>query len=364
MRNTFKKIAIYDPYLDILGGGEKYILSIAKVFDELGFQVYLLWDKPRIEDEIKNRLNLSFSNIRIIPNFLIHKNFILKTIKTKEFDYFFYITNGSYFYSLARNNYVYAMVPNKKLYQMSFINQLKLNNFNFITHSKFTKYHIDNWTNKKSKLIYPFLDNDFINLGKERIKKDKIILTVGRFFRHLHAKRQDIVIKSFKKIQQKNHLFKDFKLYLVGGLQEEDKAFFNKLKLMAQDNKNIIFLPNVSYKTLIEYYKKAMFYWHAAGYEVNEDKNPELVEHMGIAPLEAMASGCVTFCHNSGGPKEVIKNGVTGFLYENLEGLIDKTAAIYQDENKKNKITANAKKYIQENFSYEIFKKRLKEVMI
>lgn len=380
--DSVKKVGLYNPYLDTLGGGEKHILSILEVFAEQGFEVNIFWDK-NLTNEIKK--SFSFRCIdtwKWLPNVFKHRsigNRILRlpfgsppaggSLRVGQdeprvtFDYFFYVTDGSYFFSSAKKNFIYAMIPDKRLYQLSFLNRLKLSNFKFITHSFFVRNWLKKW-DLTAEVIYPYLNDDLINVNFAKLKKEKIILSVGRFFEHLHAKRQDIVIKSFKKLQQTHHPFKDFKLYFVGGLKEEDKVFFNKLKLMVQDNKNIIFLPNASYKTLIEHYKKAMFYWHGAGYGVNEDKNPEMVEHLGIAPLEAMASGCITFCHNSGGPKEVIKNGANGFLYEDLDELIDKTAVIYQNENKRQKVTKNAKKHIKENFSYEVFKKRVKEAII
>jgi glycosyltransferase involved in cell wall biosynthesis len=255
------------------------------------------------------------------------------------------------------------MIPDKRLYQLSFLNRLKLFNFKFITHSFFVRNWLKKW-DLTAEVIYPYLNDDLININFVKLKKEKIVLSVGRFFEHLHAKRQDIIIKSFKKLQQKYHLFNDFKLCLIGGLKEEDKNYFKELRLITGGNKNIIFLPNASYKTLIEHYKKSMFYWHAAGYGIDEKKNPEAVEHMGITPLEAMTAGCVTFCHNSGGPKEIIKNRVNGFLYESLDELINKTAIVYRDENQRRKLAENAKKYITENFSYEVFRKKIKQAII
>jgi alpha-1,3/alpha-1,6-mannosyltransferase len=37
-------------------------------------------------------------------------------------------------------------------------------------------------------------------------------------------------------------------------------------------------------------------------------------EHFGIVPLEAMAAARPVIACNSGGPRESVKNGVTGFL--------------------------------------------------
>lgn len=357
MKKNTKKIAVFDPYLDILGGGEKYILSIAKVFDEKGFQIDLIFDDQMIKNRIGNRLGFSYSNLQVIPSFLFKKGFFGKLLETKKYHFLFYITDGSYFFSSAKNNFIYAMVPKKKLYQIDFLNRAKLSNFEFLTHSKFTKKFVDRWIGKESIMLYPYLSNDFIS-QKEEGGKEKIILTVGRFFEHLHSKRQDLLISSFKELQQEDKLFKDFKLYLIGGLKDEDKGYFGRLKLLAEDNKNIIFLPNASYNLLLKYYKKAMFYWHAAGYGIDEEKNPHLVEHLGIAPLEAMASGCVVFCLNLGGPAELIKQGKTGFLYQRQSELIEKTIEVYKKK-KTSKIAKKAQQYIKENFSYKVFKRNV-----
>lgn len=39
-------------------------------------------------------------------------------------------------------------------------------------------------------------------------------------------------------------------------------------------------------------------------------------EHFGIVPVEAMYMKCIVLACNSGGPKESLKHGVTGFLLE------------------------------------------------
>src|SRR3989339_210729 len=145
-----KKVGVYDPYLDTLGGGEKYILSIMDVFAELGYEIDIFWDQD-LSKEIKDRFSLqSIKRLKWINK----KNF--KNLWT--YDYFFYITDGSYFFSGAKKNFVYAMIPDKKLYSLSLINRLKLINYQFITHSLFTQ----KWLKKfgiKSTVIMPYLDN-------------------------------------------------------------------------------------------------------------------------------------------------------------------------------------------------------------
>lgn len=355
-----KKVALYDPYLDVLGGGERYILSILKVLEDKGFQINIFWNK-NISREIQNKLNLRFENLIFLPNIFQNSNFLKKTLFLKNFDIFLYVTNGSYFFSTAYKNFVYAMVPANKLYKSSIINKLKLLNYKFITHSQFIKNYLTQ-LNISSKLIYPLISDDYINLNIHTVKKDKIILSVGRFFEHLHSKRQDLMIKLFKKIQQIYPLFKDFKLILVGGLKDEDNQYLNKLKTLANNDPNIVLTTNISYMQLINLYKKSLLYWHFTGYGVDEDKHPEQVEHLGISPLEAMASGCITFCYKAGGPKELIDDGNTGFLFLNEDDLFKKIINVLNNNSLQLEIRNNAKNYIKKNFSYEIFKQNVIKV--
>lgn len=352
-----KKIAVFDPYLDVLGGGEKHILSIAQVFEEYGYTIDLLWDDDKILDRLKKHLHVTFNKARVIPSF-IYSSFIQKTMKTKNYDYFFYVTDGSYFFSLARRNYIFSMYPQESLYRRTALNSLKWSRWSVIANSYFTKSFIDKWTGKKSEVIYPYID--ILPFDKvQSFKKDKIILTVGRFFKHLHAKRQDIIIKAFKQLQQKYEVFKEFKLYLIGGLKKEDENYFRELVNLAGENKNIIFLPNASYETVANYYRKALFYWHAAGYGVDESQHPESVEHLGMTPLEAMASGCIVFCHASGGTKEMIKNGNNGFVYNTVNELIDNTVLLYKENSLMEAIHYKSYEYVKRNLGYEIFRKKI-----
>ena len=360
-----KKVALYNPYLDILGGGEKHILSIIKVFDELGYRTSIFWDK-NLESEIKKRLSLQFINkLEFLPNIFKDRCLGLSTLKTlrilKTFDYFFYVTDGSYFFTSAIYNYIFVMVPNKRLYQMNFLNKLKTKNFQFISNSPYTQKKLKKWR-INSTPIPPYVDAELID-SKTDGSKEKVILTVGRFFAHLHSKRQDIAIQSFKKLKQKNPLFKDFKLILAGGLKEEDNEYFNQLKKLAGYDSNIIFKPNISLDELYKLYKVATYFWHFAGYKINEDRFPDRVEHFGLAPLEAMAAGCLTFAVAAGGPKETVKDGKNGFLFNTQEELIRKMTELNNNLGLQNKIRQNGKNYVKDNFSYNIFKEKVKRLI-
>jgi glycosyltransferase involved in cell wall biosynthesis len=365
MKNTYltKKVALYNPYLDVLGGGEKHILSIIKIFEDFGFTPYVFWD-TNLKKKIERILGLNFKNLFFLPNIFKKKStlsFFKNLFVLKKFDYFFYVTDGSYFFSLAKKNFVFAMVPDKNLYQLNLINRLKLLNWQFIANSSFTSFWLKKW-GINAWVITPYIDEKLFKLNRQ--KKEKVILSVGRFFSHLHSKKQDIIIKTFKKIKQKNSLFKNFKLILAGGLKEKDKDYFNYLQKITADDCSIIFKPNISQKELYRLYQKATFFWHFTGYGVDEEKYPQNVEHLGITPLEAMAAGCLTFCYKAGGPRTLIEDGLNGFSFNSEKELIRKMENIIFDKRMQKNIKKNAYDFVFKNFSYEVFKEKVKKLII
>lgn len=362
MKNKVKKVALYNPYLDTLGGGEKYTLSLMNIFANLGYEINIFWDK-NLNKEIKNRFSFSFiDKIKWLPNIFWNSS-TLKTLGTlRTFDYFFYVTDGSYFFSGAKKNFIYAMIPDKKLYSLKLINRLKLSNYNFITHSLFTQ----KWLKRfgiTSRVIMPYLDDKLINQNITFSKKEKIILSVGRFFPHLHSKKQDLIIKTFRDLKNKFKKFADYKLILVGGLMKEDKKYFKELKKLTKNDSSIIFKPNLPLYELYKLYELSDYFWHFTGYGVDEEKYPELVEHFGITPLEAMASGCLTFCYKAGGPKELIEDNENGYLFTNTNELINKMIKIDFDEHLKEKIINNGKRFVKEKFSYQVFKDKVISIL-
>jgi len=359
MKNKTIKVGVYDPFLDTLGGGEKHILSILEVFAKEGYEINIFWDKD-ISKKIKDRFSFQYiDKLKLRPNIFKNNSSVLKTLQgLKTYDYFFYVTDGSYFFSGAKNNFVFCMVPDKKLYQLNLINKLKLFNYKFISISTFTSFWLKKWGIDSIK-ITPYISNDLINKKINFEKKEKIIFSVGRFFSHLHSKRQDLIIKTFKKLKNNSKKFFDYKLVLAGGFKKEDKQYFNKLKSLAKNDSSILFKPNISLYELYKLYELSNYYWHFTGYGVDEEKNPELVEHFGITPLEAMASGCLTFCYSAGGPKELIKDNENGFLFSNADELINKMIKVDSNERLKKEVRNFAIGFVKKQFSYEVFKNKV-----
>ncbi len=359
-----KTAALYDPYLDTIGGGEKHILQVLQVLADDGYEINIFWDK-NITAQLSKKFSLQlFKKLKYLPD-IFRDNGVFHSFKTfetlKHFDYFFYVTNGSYFFSGAKKNFVFCMVPRKNLYPNNIIDKLKTWNYRFISNSRYTQKWLGKW-GIKSDYIYPYINNELIDNPSPN--KEKIILSVGRFFPQLHSKQHEKIIEVFNRISRAQNSIQDYKLVLAGGLKKENDAYFHQLKRLAKNNPAIIFKPNLNYSELLKLFKHSYFFWHFTGYGVDEQDHPEMVEHLGITPLEAMAAGAITFCFNAGGPKEIVTDGQNGYLFNNENELQTKMITVLNDQKIQKTVRNNANKFIQQNFSYEVFRQKVRTVML
>ncbi len=358
-----KTAALYNPFLDVMGGGERHILSILKVLTEHEYFPVIFWDQDLSAKmtetlQIKFPLPVEFKKNIFAPGVADSFN---KYKELREHDIFLYVTDGSYFFSGARKNFVFCMVPQHSLYNRSLVNKIKSGNYEFISNSNYTAKWLKKW-GVNSTVLYPYIQQEFFD--NFATNKEKIILSVGRFFKHLHSKRQDMAIQYFQDLQNSNEQFKDYKLILAGNLKPEDNEYYNELKTLADNNPNIEFKTNISFDELLMLYKKSQYYWHMAGIDINEDQTPEKVEHLGITPLEAMASGCIVMAYSAGGLKEIIKHGETGYLFLSKEQLIRNMIEVNANTEKQSIVAKNAYDYVLKTFSYDTFKKRVEDIML
>jgi glycosyltransferase involved in cell wall biosynthesis len=90
------------------------------------------------------------------------------------------------------------------------------------------------------------------------------------------------------------------------------------------------------------------------------------MDGLGQSVIEASLMEKPVVATNVGGVSEIMKNNVTGYLVEkdNAEELIEKLSLLINDEDKR-KIMGNAgRKFIEENFSWDIIVKQFIENLI
>jgi glycosyltransferase involved in cell wall biosynthesis len=341
------KAGIYDPYLDTLGGGERYCLTLAEMLLKKGWHVDIFWSDFAIKNRLIERLNLDIGKINIVPR--------SKRWLSFGYDLFFHISDGSIPLMFSNNNLLHFQVPFHGVNGRSFFNKLKLMTANkIICNSLFTKGVVDKEYGANSIVVYPPVDVDQFLPAK----KDKTILSVGRFSQLLQAKRQDLLIKVFKNMKKSfSKEMKDWKLILAGGTDIGGKEHFDSLKAESQGEK-IEMIENPNFAVLKKLYSNASIFWAASGFGVNERDNPQKVEHFGIAVVESMASGCVPIIGDKGGFKEIITDGHDGYLWDEEEDLIKKTIRLIRNSETMNRISKSAvqtsKKFSKIKF-YESF---------
>jgi glycosyltransferase involved in cell wall biosynthesis len=321
------KAGIYDPYLDTLGGGERYTMTVAYCLSQSGYQVDVFWDDKSIIPKIKERLGIKVEQINFVPN-VFNKAFKIGKKELSNYDLIFFLSDGSIPFLPSKKNILHFQVPFHDVNGRSLLNRIKLQKISAVVcNSNFTKRFIDKEYGVNSLVIYPPVDAKAF----KALKKENIILSVGRFTDLLHNKRQDVLINEFKRMIKSNlsEFIKEWKLIIAGG-DKEGKEFVAKLKKMAVGYP-IEIITNPCFDDLNQWYGRAKIFWTAAGFGINEDKEPERVEHFGITTVEAMAAGCVPVVIRKGGQPEIVKEGINGLLWEKVEELVEKTASLIKE---------------------------------
>jgi glycosyltransferase involved in cell wall biosynthesis len=334
------KAAIYNPYLDTLGGGERYTMAIATTLLKLNYIVDVEWKDSTIQEKLEKRFGIDLENI----------NFINDIKRGDGYDVCFWVSDGSIPTLKSRKNFLHFQVPFTNVHGKTLLNKIKLTRINkIIVNSKFTKKVIDKEFGVESAILYPPIGVDQFKPKK----KENLILSVARFSQLMQSKRQDVLVKTFKNFCKSNP---DYKLVLAGGVEVGADEFVVKLEKEIKGYP-IEIVKSPDFKTLRELFGKAKVFWSAAGYQIDDKKEPQKVEHFGIAPVEAMSAGCIPIICNAGGHKEIIKNDVNGFLWNDTSELYRFTKKILNNEKLRKQMAVVAKEESRV-FSYEEFQQK------
>lgn len=340
--NKKMKAAIYTPYLDTLGGGERYMLSVAKVLLDEGWQVDIENKDPKLIEKADSRFSLSLDRL----------NSVESIARGDGYDLCVWLSDGSVPNLRARKNILHFQRPFYNVDGSSLMNRMKFFRIHkVVVNSQFTKKWIDKEYSISSKVLYPPVD---IKKFKSK-RKQKMICYVGRFSTLEQVKGHDVLIKAFKKFAKTN---KDFKLYLIGGSEVGKGNYVAKLRRIS-GKANVEIIENAPFSQVVEEVGKSLFFWSAAGYGV-EKSRPEKKEHFGITLVESMAAGCIPLVYDGGGHKEIIENPL--LLWKTPEELVTTTDKIASDKKIVNTLTKEAKKSAQK-YSYEKFKENFLQII-
>ncbi|HUD05226.1 MAG TPA: glycosyltransferase family 4 protein [Patescibacteria group bacterium] len=355
------RIGVFDPYLDTLGGGEKYMLTAACYLSQK-HEVTVFWDQNGVLEKGAARFNLDLSKVKTANNIFSAKTPLYKRyLESKKYDAIFFLSDGS-LPLLGSKLYIHFQFPIEWVNKSSLLSKLKeLRIAKIICNSYFTKAFIDKKFNTDSEILYPptYLKKDFPKVNPK--KKKNQILNVGRLSAFPDgglSKKQDFIIKVFKEIVDSG--VKNWELVLVVSFLEKDQEILEALKKQIKGYPIKIF-ANVALEKLNEVYAQSKIYWHASGFAENLTIHPERAEHFGITTVEAMLNGLVPVVINAGGQKEIVRDGRDGFLFDNVKEMIDKTMQLIKDNVMLEKMAKSAREKAGE-FSTDRFCEKLDSI--
>ncbi|WP_159014054.1 glycosyltransferase [Acidisoma sp. S159] len=360
-----KRAILYTPYLLTPGGGERYLLSFAAALSS-SLDVAIVTPHPysylRL-DNLGREFGIDLSQCRLetlddspcktAPSFMLTMgNHIIPPIDAR-----------------APNSIYLCQFPFAiSSHDMA---QGSLDGYgSIIAYSDYARTHItaalraNYLPSRPVEVLYPpvpFVGSSETTQGQQ--KQPNMILNVGRFFVGGHSKRQDLLIAAFRAVVELLPKEDRLELHLAGSSMPtmEDIDYLAKLRRLA-NGLPVFFHVNVTPEDLVGLYQKAEIYWHGTGLGADLEREPEKAEHFGISLVEAMSAACVVFAYDSGGPREIITDGVDGFLYSSIESLAKQTHRLIRENESFRKAIGRAAGHRAADFSTSRFSSHVRRL--
>ncbi|MBI5882635.1 MAG: glycosyltransferase [Elusimicrobia bacterium] len=205
------------------------------------------------------------------------------------------------------------------------------------------------WGLRPHEKIHPPIDMNGL-----RLPKKNIILSVSRF-EESGSKKQLEMIRAFAKLCRDHPgVGRSWRLVLCGGSLPAS-GYLKRVvasQLLAGARVPIDIMTNIGSGELKKLYAVSKIFWHLCG--INETA-PDRFEHFGMTTVEAMQNHCVPVAFNGGGQREIIERGRSGFLVNSLKGLRKTTLKLIDDPRLLRR-TASAAQRRSKAFSADIFR--------
>jgi len=312
------RLLIFHDSLDVLGGGEKVIATIAKAFDapiaaanvdpqitrDLGIDDDAVYNLGRIEDNAPVgpiKLSLLFRKARFggFDKYLISGFWSLYASYNHKPNVFYCHTPRRNFYDLKRLSIARQSNLAKKAVAWGwatahgkFDKKAVEHVGEIITNSRNVQKRITKYYQRESTVVYPpvattrFYTKEFGDFW----------LSVNRLY---PEKRVELQIEAFRSLP-------DERLVIAGGYARRDnERLIAYHKLFADLPPNVKILGKIPEERLLELYATCK---GVVSTPIDED--------FGLVPVEAQASGKAVVGVNEGGLRETVISGLTGFLVE------------------------------------------------
>ncbi|MEG4963652.1 MULTISPECIES: glycosyltransferase [unclassified Microcoleus] len=319
-------IAIYDHGLHFIGGGQKYVATLASLLQN-EFDITFIANKAVAVSDLESwyGLNLSGCKIKIMPLAFYEKrgmqcidsSIIVEDMEnpfdeiareSKNYDIFINANQLEKVQPLSPISVFFCHFPN------TFRNRhFAVDDYTFIiANSQFTvKWLEKRWNLKPTFMLYPPVE-----MATVKVPKENIILAVGQFEAG-GTKKQIELIKAFRSLlADYPEDFQGWRLILAGSSIPRNPYLKTVQNLLKQDSRAIELKVNADFDEVKSLYARASIFWHGCGLG---EVNPQRFEHFGMATVEAMQNSCAPIVFNGGGQPEIVEHGRSGFLFNTVE---------------------------------------------
>lgn len=325
---------IVHPFLDAYGGAERVCENIIKALVMHNQDVELAtfsFDVDQYEEIMGDKIPTNDIVIHslekkheIKPPFVIYKRYLhirrmLKGLRHRlKYDFLFFTQASSpfepIFFDEAKKNLAYVhfpeihfnyehsglrrklyLWPSKKLVEKG-VKKLHIIFCNSDYTREMIKRYWDTSGIRGPLVVYPPVDLSDFWCDKTLEEREKRVVYVGRF---VPMKRHEIIKKLAKELPA-------YEFVSIGRLTKSDLKWFYRFSKNAPGNYTL--MPNLPRRNLIKILQNSKVYVHLMD-----------GEHFGIAPIEGLASGCVTLVHDSGGIREFIPDEFRWRSYDELK---------------------------------------------
>jgi hypothetical protein len=223
-----------------------------------------------------------------------------------------------------------------------------------LANSAFTRRFIREWWGRDSEVLEPP-----VGLHTPG-RKDPVILSVGRFFApgRGHSKKQVEQVHAFRRVHERAPAWE---LHLVGGCGPDDLPYLDEVRAAAT-GLPVVLHVDASGAELDALYRRTSIYWHATGLDEDVEADPVRAEHFGITTVEAMSAGAVPVVIDAGGQPEIVRDGLDGLLFTDLDGLVEGTVVLVGDVAARERL-ADAAVARAQRYGLEAFGTRLARVV-
>ena len=204
----------------------------------------------------------------------------------------------------------------------------------FVTISEYAKELIEKYYNREAIVVHPPVEIKDFKPVEKPVENYYVVTS-----RQVTWKRLDLAVKACLELKRP--------LIVIGEGPEH-----NKLVKMSNGSELIKFVPMLDKKELVKYLQVAKGYLFPS------------LEPFGIAPVEALASGCPVIAFREGGARDYVKDGKNGILFER-QTVKNLSEAILEFEKMKfdrKKVSESAQGFGRARFDAE-FKEAVKETL-